>query len=189
MKGTTQVYGNTVNAPFSVTNGQQYAEYIQYNTAENAWQFSVNGYQIYTYNSGKNTLVTGTQPNTVIECNDFNPSDFTSFTKQVGQWYISGGTIIFEGALMYQYNNGESTPGNWHPYYDADPCMAAYVYEGGSPCSAWGKLALSSEGPPTSNPNLGIGIQNPSTSEILQFGHGSGFNVPATGTTLWTAYP
>jgi hypothetical protein len=185
--------GNLINGnskKVSVSNGVELNEYIQYNTAEKAWQFCFNYGQYYTVGSSTTKMVTGMQPNVVIESNDFTPSDFTSFAKQVGNyWSLGNGTVIYEAAMGYQFNNGQSTPGNWHPYYAQysnnnlthEPIPGALVYEGGTLMSAWNNCGVGSESPPS---NLDLGIQAPAHSaEVLQFAYG--YSNPGQGTLLW----
>ncbi len=173
---------------------QQYPEYIQYNSAESAWSFSLQQNQYYTVSSVIGSIFKGLQPNVVIESNDLTSGDFKNFARTVGGDYPFGnGTIAYEAALTYQFvDSSYHTPGNWHPYIEQysstnhghDPITGADVYEGSTACPAWNNQWVGGESPSTAG--VKVGIQNPaSTAEILQIG--SSYSDPTTGTSLWSA--
>lgn len=153
-----------------------YNTYVRYITGT-GWAFGWNWTNYFTFTLDSNTqILVGNQPTAVVETNDFNSSDFSSWATQIGGNYTdpNTGTTYPLAEACYLFN------GNWYPITHGQNDPQTWAYLGGNQVGTWGSLAT--QGPPTNWTSNNVGESVLSTA-ILKIGHGQ--TLQTNGNVLW----
>lgn len=156
-----------------------YIRYSSYNSPYQGWQLWWNWSLTWVVTGDSSTrMLSGDQPNVVVESNDFNPQHFQGFSTTIGGTYTYQGVTYPLAATCFLFN------GNWVPSLPGQNAPAGRVYLGGYTLTPWGSVGT--QPPPSNWGSLTIG-EISTRREV--FTVGVGLPQPNHGYLLWSYGP